>query len=363
MKILIVASDKNGRFAPFIEEQIAALETRGMEVLRYGITGKGIIGYLRELPALRRAIRQHRPDIIHAHYGLSGLLANLQRRVPVVTTYHGSDINVPSILRFSKIAMRLSAHNIFVSKRNVLIALGDRANDECKVESVKCKGTENSGAEKQTSTPYTLHPTPKNTLLPCGVNIPLPWSELQTQRVEQLTLNQWVHGKLDKEVKYVLFAGAFDNAVKDPELAKSVIAVYNLSFANSQSPIANRQIELIELKGYTREQVTALMYNCQALLLTSKTEGSPQVVKEAMACGCPIVSVDVGDVAERTSGVEGCYVVPTREPKDIAEALQKALAFGRRTNGRERIIEMGLSNEQVAKLLEGIYANVLAKRK
>ena len=385
MKILIVASDKNGRFAPFIEEQIAALEARGIEVLRYGITGKGIIGYLRELPALRRAIRQHRPDIIHAHYGLSGLLANLQRMVPVVTTYHGSDINVPSILRFSKIAMRLSAHNIFVSKRNVVIALGDEAmrllSDKAKGTKDEVKGEENGKADTPASTPYSLHSTPtkastpytlhstpteaftpRNTLLPCGVNIPLPWSEMQTQWVGQLTLNQWVQSKLDKDVKYVLFAGAFDNAVKDPELAKSVIAVYKSSFANRQSPIANRQslianrqIELIELKGYNRDQVTALMYNCRALLMTSKTEGNPQVVKEAMACGCPIVSVDVGDVAERTSGVEGCYVVPTREPKDIAEALQKALAFNGRTNGRERIIEMGLSNEQVAKQLEAIY--------
>ena len=384
MKIFIVASDKQGHFAPFIEEQMAALEARGIEVLRYGITGKGIIGYLRELPALRRIIRKVRPDLIHAHYGLSGLLANLQRMVPVVTTYHGSDINVPSILRFSKIAMRLSAHNIFVSKRNVVIALGDEAMrllgdkakgtmDEVKGERLEVRGTENGEADIQAFTPYTLHSTPaeaftpKNTLLPCGVNIPQPWSELQTQWVGQLTLNQWVHGKLDKEVKYVLFAGAFDNAVKDPELAKSVIAVYNSSFTNSQSPIANsqspitnNQIELIELKGYNRDQVTALMYNCHALLMTSKTEGSPQVVKEAMACGCPIVSVDVGDVAERTSGVEGCYVVPTREPKDIAEALQKALAFNGRTNGRERIIEMGLSNEQVAKRLEHIYKNVLA---
>ena len=366
MKILIVASDKNGRFAPFIEEQMAALQARGMEVLRYGITGKGILGYLRELPALIRAIRQHRPDIIHAHYGLSGLLANLQRLVPVVTTYHGSDINVPSILRFSKIAMRLSVHNIFVSKRNVSLAYpksfptGKDFDTEEKLPSLQGRGGDRHF-----------------TLLPCGVNIPRPWSTMQHQWVEQLTLNQWVHGKLDKEIKYVLFAGAFDNAVKDPELAKSVIAIYNLSFANRQSPIANlqspisncqlpianRQINLIELKGYTRDQVTALMYNCHALLMTSKTEGSPQVVKEAMACGCPIVSVDVGDVAERTSGVEGCYVVPTREPKDIAEALRKALAFSGRTNGRERIIAMGLSNEQVAERLENIYANVLAKRK
>ncbi|MBR5574419.1 MAG: glycosyltransferase [Paludibacteraceae bacterium] len=362
MKILIVASDKNGHFAPFIEEQITALEARGMEVLRYGITGKGIVGYLRELPALRRAIRQHHPDIIHAHYGLSGLLANLQRLVPVVTTYHGSDINVPSILRFSKMAMRLSAYNIFVSKRNVAIALGDRANDECKVESVKCKGTENSGADKQTSTPYTLHPTPKNTLLPCGVNLPKPWSEMQHQQVEQLTLNQWVQEVLNADAKHVLFAGAFDNAVKDPELAKSVIAFYNEAMGNRQWAIdsdTNRQIELIELKGYTRDQVTALMYNCDALLMTSKTEGSPQVIKEAMACGCPIVSVDVGDVAERVSGVEGCYVVPTREPKDIAKALQKAIAFGERTNGREKIVEMGFCNVQVAEQLLCIYKQLL----
>ena len=354
MKVLIVASDKQGRFAPFIEEQISALQACGVEIIRYGVTGKGITGYLRELPALRQAIRQHRPDIIHAHYGLSGLLANLQRRVPVVTTYHGSDINVPSILRFSKIAMRLSAHNIFVSKRNVAIALGDAAIG--------------NGLLAIGMGHYRLNR--RYTLLPCGVNLPRPWSEMHSQQVEQLTLNQWVHRKLNKEIKYVLFAGAFDNAVKDPELAKSTIAFYNEAIgnrqwaidldANRQSPIANRPIELIELKGYTRNQVTALMYNCHALLMTSKTEGSPQVVKEAMACGCPIVSVDVGDVAERVSGVEGCYVVPTREPKDIAEALRKALAFNGRTNGRERIIALRLSNEQVAKQLESIYENVFA---
>ena len=331
MKVLILASDKQGKFAPFIEEQITALQACGVEIIRYGITGKGILGYLRELPALRRAIRQHRPDIIHAHYGLSGLLANLQRRVPVVTTYHGSDINVPSILRFSKIAMHLSAHNIFVSKKNIDIAFR--------------------------LLPFASRLEKRSTLLPCGVNIPQPWSEMQHQKVEQLTLNQWVQSKLDKEVKYVLFAGAFDNAVKDPALAHQVIEIAN------NTTCAAGDIELIELKGYTRNQVTALMYNCHALLMTSKTEGSPQVIKEAMACGCPIVSVDVGDVAERTSGVEGCYVVTSREPKNIAEALQKALAFNSRTNGRERIIEMGLSNEQVAKQLESIYENVLGKRK
>lgn len=315
-KILVVGTWHNGYLSSYVEEQILPLKALGLRVVSYGITGKGLMGYLRALPGLKLAIKQHQPDLIHAHYGLSGLLANLQRRVPVITTYHGSDINKPNILRFSKIAMRLSAHNIFVSQRNIAIA----------------------------------QPKDKYTLLPCGVNIPKLWSEMQTQRVEQLTLNQWVQGKLNAGVKHVLFAGAFNNAVKDPELAKAVI-----------NELANEGVkaELIELKGYNRDQVNALMYNCDALLMTSKTEGSPQVIKEAMACGCPIVSVDVGDVVERVSGVEGCYVVSSREPAAIAEALQQALAFSGKTNGRQRILEMGLSNEQVAERLMAIYERLL----
>ena len=367
LKIFVVASDKGGKFVPFIEEQITALEALGVQVIRYGVTGKGVVGYLREQPALRRFIRAERPDIVHAHYGLCGLLANLQRLVPVVTTYHGSDINVPSVLRFSKIAMRLSAHNIFVSQRNMALALG-------KVQAqhiVERASTQPEG--RLHHTPYTKH-----TLLPCGVNIPKPWSEIKDQKVEQLTLNQWVQSVLSKDVKNVLFAGAFDNAVKDPELAFAAVALLQTQCSGAEAPVYSVQckgeetseavtsaqtpstsFKLIELKGYTRDQVNTLMYNCDALLMTSKSEGSPQVIKEAMACGCPIVSVDVGDVAERTSGVEGCYVVSTREPKDIAEALQEALQFEGRTNGRQRIIDLKLSNEQVAERLLRIYEQVL----
>lgn len=325
MKILIVGNNKPGHFAPFVEEQARALQQQGCDVVFFGVQGKGIIGYLRCLPALKRAIKQHQPNLIHAHYGLSGLLANLQRIVPVVTTYHGSDINVPSVLHFSKIAMRLSAHNIFVSQRNVTLALSPNSL-------------------------ITYRLKKRYTLLPCGVNLPLSWSEMQTQQVEQLTLNQWVQEKLNAGVKHVLFAGAFNNEVKDPELAKAAI-----------HELANEgvKVELIELKGYNRDQVNALMYNCDALLMTSKTEGSPQVIKEAMACGCPIVSVDVGDVAERVSGVEGYYVVSSREPAAIAEALQQALAFPGKTNGRQRIIEMGLSNTQVAERLMAIYKQLV----
>ena len=326
MKILIVGNNKPGRFAPFVEEQARALQLQGCDVVFFGVQGKGIWGYLRCLPALKHAIKQHQPDLIHAHYGLSGLLANLQRRVPVVTTYHGSDINKPNILRFSKIAMRLSAHNIFVSQRNVEIA----------------------------SLPDCLKK--RSTLLPCGVNMT---DDQLTSRAEA----RKALGIIDA-AKIVLFAGAFNNMVKDPVLAQEAIDqcakfTNGLRVLNDLKDFNDSALTLVELRGYTRAQVNQLMCAANCLLMTSKTEGSPQVIKEAMACGCPIVSVDVGDVAERVSGVEGCYVVSSREPKDIANALQLAMAFEGKTNGRQRIIEMGLDNEQVAKRLVEIYERLL----
>lgn len=321
MRILIVASYNKNRYAPFIVEQAEALQAAGCEIEWFGVQGKGIKGYLRELPRLRKMIREVKPDVIHAHYGLSCLLANLAtRKVPVVSTYHGSDINEPKVLPFSKVAIWLSAWNIFVSKRNVDIA----------------------------------NPKKRWSLIPCGVNLPQPWSELQKQKVEQLTLNQWVETIIPKGKKYVLFAGAFDNAVKDPELAMAAVAAVNSEKLRDSS----EELELIELKGYNRDQVNSLMYNCDAFLMTSKTEGSPQVIKEAMACGCPIVSVDVGDVAERTEGVDGCFVVKSREPREIAAALRKAIAFEGKTNGREKILAAGLTNEQVAKKIIVIYQKV-----
>ena len=381
MKLLIIASDKGGRFAPFIEEQIAALQARGVQIIRYGVTGHGIMGYLRELPALRRLIRAERPDIVHAHYGLSGLLANLQRLVPVVTTYHGSDINKPNIRRFSKIAMRLSAFNIFVSKRNMALALGQALAQcigaEAPVYSVECIGKENGEAETTASTQPEgrLHHTPytKHTLLPCGVN--LTEDQLASRSEARQALG------IADDAQIVLFAGAFDNAVKDPELAFAAIELLQTQCSGADAPVYSVQCKgeeisgavtsaytpytihytpiLQELRGFSRAEVNHWMCAANCLLLTSKTEGSPQVIKEAMACGCPIVSVDVGDVAERVSGVEGCYVVRTREPKDIAESLQKALAHEGKTNGRERIQEMGLSNEQVVEQLIAIYQSLV----
>lgn len=309
MKILIIASYNKNRFVPFVQEQGEALKAAGCEIEWFGIKRKGIVGYLREIPRLRKMIREMQPDIIHAHYGMSCLMANLAtRRVPVISTFHGSDINESFARKLSKIAMHLSAWNIFVSQRIMDLA----------------------------KAAHRRHCS----LIPCGVSLS---DEQLLSRSEARKIIGW-----STSDKKILFAGAFDNAVKDPELAKASVALLE-------------GVELIELKGYNRQQVNTLMCASNCLLMTSRTEGSPQVIKEAMACGCPIVSVDVGDVAERTEGVEGCYVVKSREPNEIASALEKAIALEGKTNGREKILEYGLTNELVAKQILGIYEDIINK--
>lgn len=308
MRILIVGSFNRNRFAPFIQEQAEALQAAGCEIAFYGLQGKGLPGYLKNLPAIKRKIQTFQPDVVHAHYGLSGLLANLQRQVPVVTTYHGSDINERKILPFSKLSMRLSSWNIFVSRKTMDIA----------------------------------QPKKRFSLLPCGIN--LTDLQLTEKREARRRMN------LDASKKYVLFAGAFDNAVKNAPLAQNAVAL-----------LQDDGVELLELKGYSREEVTLLMCAADVFLMTSVSEGSPQVIKEALACGCPIVSVDVGDVKERVEGVDGCYVAQSVEAKELATLLQKALTMYGKTEGRNRIISEALDNRQVAERLIDLY-DIICKK-
>ena len=304
MKVLITARYKEKGFAPFVTEQVAALKGVGVECRMFPVKSNN---YLRYYPELKRTIRSFRPDIVHAHYGLCGLLANLQRSVPVVTTYHGSDINDPKVRRLSKWAIQFSAYNVFVSQRNIDLA----------------------------------RPKKNFALIPCGINLAdFPIIDKNEARKEI---------GLVQGGRYVLFAGAFDNPIKNASLAQAAV---------SQLP----GVQLLELKGYSKSQVALLMQAVDAMIMTSIAEGSPQVVKEAMACGCPIVSVNVGDVKERVVGVEGCFVSNTYKPEDLASLLDKALSFGMRTDGRNAIIRDNLTGEAVASRLKEVYNQVSSRK-
>ena len=89
--------------------------------------------------------------------------------------------------------------------------------------------------------------------------------------------------------------------------------------------------------------------------MTSDNEGSPQFIKEAMACNCPIVSVDVGDVKEVIDGTDGCFLAE-RNPESIADCLEAAILHGR-TEGRQKILQ-GYGSEVIAKRVVDLYHNV-----
>ncbi|OJV33064.1 MAG: hypothetical protein BGO29_14575 [Bacteroidales bacterium 36-12] len=304
MKILIVCSKNSGRIAPFILEQVDSLNKVGIITDFFTIEQKGLIGYLKSRKLLLQKIQSFQPDLIHAHYGLSGLLANLQRKVSVVTTYHGSDINDSKVFMFSFLSILLSKFNIFVSQSNI---------DKSRVKS-------------------------NYALIPCGVDIEVfkPMDKMAARKI----LN------LDFDKNYILFSGGFNNVVKNPELAIAV-----------SKEIDNT--ELLELKGYNREEVMCLMNAVDVCIMTSFSEGSPQFIKEAMACNCPIVSVDVGDVKEVIGDTEECYV-SSYDVEEFTLKLKYVLECDRRTSGRERIIELELDSGRIAQKIESVYRKVVS---
>lgn len=305
MKVLIVANNKPGHFSPFVMEQVEALAKLGVEFDFYGVSGKGACGYLSNLMPLKKKIHEFQPDLIHAHYGLSGLLANLQRTVPVVTTFHGSDVHSRGLNLFiSKLTARCSAYNIFVSP-GLLELTGYRGENK--------------------------------SVIPCGVSTTTFFPMERTEARKRLG---W-----DANETYVLFAGAFENEVKNSTLAKAAISLLP-------------NVRLMELRGYSREQVNLAINAANCLLMTSHREGSPVVIKEAMACGTPIVSVNVGDVKELLAGVDDCYIT-TYDVNEIATKIQQTIAFRSKTNGPKCIIDKGLSNEIVVHNILEIYQKLV----
>jgi glycosyltransferase involved in cell wall biosynthesis len=310
MRVLVVCSGNSGKVSPFILEQAEALMGLGVEIDFFLINKKGILGYLHERKKLLFKIYQFSPDLIHSHYGLSGLFSCLQQNVPVISTYHGSDINNRGVFLFSLISILLSKKNIFVSERIYLKAF----------TFYKLIG-------------FKRFFTKKSIIIPCGVDLELFCSIEKNDARLKLGL--------DIEKKYVLFAGSFDNRVKNAPLARNVIELLN-------------NVELLELKFYTRLQVVYLLNAVDCLLMTSLSEGSPQIVKEALSCGCPIVSVDVGDVKELILGLEECAVC-SYEPKEISIKLNSILRNGIRINGRDLLERREMGLRQVAQRIIKLY--------
>ena len=308
MRVLFVASGNHGKISPVVKAQGDSLAKAGIEVDYFLIKGKGIKGYLGQILPLRKYWKKGNFDVVHAHFSFSSYVASLARVKPLVVSLMGSDLkatpwNKKMIRFFSKV----------FRWREIIVKSRDMAAD----------------------LPMEVH------IIPNGVDtelfVPME-KEMCRQRLG------WKEG-----VKHVLFPANPDRAEKDFPLAQEAVSLLGID-------VQLHVFENVEHKD------TVYYYNAaDAVLLTSKWEGSPNVIKEALACNRPLVSTDVGDVRERVEGIEGCYVAESRAPQEIMGLLQKALAFERKTCGREKLIADGLGHLAVAKKLESIYKGVSCK--
>ena len=307
MKILIVASFNAGKFNSFVTEQAEKLKNEGCEVDYFGIVGKGFKGYYSNRKAYIQKIKEIKPDIVHAHGGLSGLFAVLQNIVPVVITFHNGEILSPSVNILSSLGATRAKFVVYV-------------------------------AEHIRQLSYYKHK--HYTFIPCGINLSdcniTPYEEAR----KALGFEQ---GK-----KYILFGGAFDNLRKNYPLLKEAVSLLP----------DKDNVACLEMKGLSRAECTLRMCACDLFALPTKSEGSPQALKEAMACNCPIIATDVADIKHLLGDIEGHYICKF-DAQDVANQITKAFKFGKRTKGRERITELGLTNDLVAKKLVPIYKEVL----
>lgn len=74
------------------------------------------------------------------------------------------------------------------------------------------------------------------------------------------------------------------------------------------------------------------------LILTSDNEGTPNVVLEAMSCGLPVISTEVGDVSDIVKNHQNGFVVPVGDEKGLYVAV-KELVFN-----PNLCVEMGRNN-------------------
>lgn len=319
MKVLFIASGNHGAVSPVVGNQAEALMSEGVEIEWYLLKGKGIKGYLKNVKPLRKYLNEHKYDAIHAHYSLSAFVASLAGAKPLVVSLMGSDVKAAGWYKF---IIRLFA--TFGGWKSIIV----KSNDMYRSLGIK-----------------------RAIIIPNGVNMERfkPMDKAECQKTlgwqmandkSQITNDKFVH---------ILFPANASRPEKDYALAQAAVQI-----TNDKLQTTNTHVVLHAFENTPNEE-TPYWYNAaDVVLMTSKWEGSPNAIKEAMACSRPIVATNVGDIVERTSGVDGCFVAQSRNPHELASLIEKALAFNV-TKGRERIIADGLDSHIINQKLIELY--------
>jgi glycosyltransferase involved in cell wall biosynthesis len=321
MRVLMVTSDwlwnSWGGPAVFIARQADFLRRNGVAVELFPFRGaRDPRNYLRAWSEVRRRLRSKRYDLVHAQFGQSGITA-LPRTVPLVVTYRGDDLEgiIGEDGTYTASGWLL---------RGISRAVARQA-DATIVVSEHMKR-------------YLPRPA-KAHVVPSGIDLDLFRPEPRDEVRRRLGL--------PLEQRLVLFVG-------NPTLARK-----RHGLAQAAVEVVGRQIPVRLIVGWEmpHREIAELMNACDALILTSMQEGSPNSVKEALACNLPVVSVPVGDVAARLSDVDGCELCPDDRLETIAAALERVLRRGIRIDGRPAVRQ--LDEQLLTERLIAIYRSVL----
>ncbi len=290
-------------YGAFVADQVQDLREAGLDVDVVAFDGRERWrAYLEAVPMLRGALRRRKYDLVHAHYGLTGMVAALQFDVPLVTTFHGSDLNVTWQRQCSAVAARRGAV-IFQSGRDTALLRHARA-----------------------------------AVIPCGTDMRRFVPESRTQARAKLG---WGGQPT------VLLPGSRQRRVKRADLFDAAVEI-----ARGSVPTLRGE----SLERVPRDRVAVALNAADAVMQTSDWEGSPMVVREALACLTPVVSVDAGDVRQVLSGMPDCHVVD-RDPEALANALVGVLGADRHPTWRNRAAEY--SRGFVTQKLLSLYADLL----
>lgn len=299
----------------FVKEQIDAIEhIKNIEKFVYVIDGeKGFGEYVKSIYNIRRVIRNGKFDLVHIHYGLSGLFLLRGRiNIPVLMTLHGGDI-----LAEQGKTVQVALTKRILKKCDFAITLNDRMDEIAR---------------------SLIHHTE---IVPCSVNTSF-FKDLNKKNDKS------------KSVR-ILFPSARSRFVKDFPLFEKTCELLRQQY--------KLNVKEYYLENLSRNQVAELFNQMDVLLMTSISEGSPQVVKEAMACNLPVVSTNVGDVSVLLDGVKDSYVAKSRNEKELAELVFKSLKENKEgISPREKILKMKLDDESIANRVISIYQNLIKKR-
>jgi glycosyltransferase involved in cell wall biosynthesis len=307
--------DGHGRMAA-VERQIRSITALGIDVDVLEIRGRRRLKYFELLPELAR--RSKTIDLIHAHYGYCGWFARTNLRKPLVVSFMGSDLLGTAtadgtVSPGSRIIVRLDQLLARIADA-VIVKSPEMAST---IASVRAHVIPN-GVDLDTFTPIARE----------EARAELGWSDRRR----------------------VLFPGCVEEARKGFSLARATV--------DRAAEQVEERIELVALCDVPAARVPWYMNACDAMLMTSFWEGSPNAVKEAMACNIPIVSVPVGDVAQLLEGVSGCAVCE-RDSEQLAHELARVISGGARSDGRDALRRKGLDLDTAAKRVRAVYDGVL----